>query len=197
MFWNNLHAGLVRIFLHWSTHLVLELGHAFLLYCSSNYYIEVIPDVIHCPNKDARSRSDRLQLGTTHIQSFTQTRQMSVVMGMTRFWAAVSECSAYSGHSSHRHASSGFVSVQTHQTAQSWHDLIRTSVFLFTLIVLFSEEFLLHSSSWFYWGVSLTLLELVLVRSFSYTPLLVRMSFSYIPDAIFGEEFLLHSSSWF
>ena len=44
------------------------------------------------------------------------------------------------------HASSGFVSVQTDPTAQSWHDLIRTSVFLFTLIVLFSEEFLLHSS---------------------------------------------------
>ena len=48
----------------------------------------------------------------------------------------------------------------------------------------FSQEFLLHSSSWFSeshefllhslslfkWGVSLTLLELVLVRSFSYTP---------------------------
>ena len=57
--------------------------------------------------------------------------------------------SACSGRSSHRHASSGFVSVQTHQTAQSWRDLVRTSVFLFTLIMLFSEEFLLHSSSWF------------------------------------------------
>ena len=50
----------------------------------------------------------------------------------------------------------------------------------------FSEEFLLHSSSWFYWGDSLTLLELVLVRSFSYAP-----------RAGFSEEFLLHSSSWF
>ena len=48
------------------------------------------------------------------------------------------------------------------------------------------EEFLLHSSSWFYWGVSLTLLELVLVSSFS-----------YIADASFSEEFLLHPSSWF
>ena len=70
---------------------MLELGHAFLLYCSSNDYTEIIPDVIHCPNKDARARSDRLQLGTAHIQSFTvtQTRQVSVVMGMTRFWAAI------------------------------------------------------------------------------------------------------------
>ena len=115
---------------------------------------------------------------------------------------ALSECSA----------SSGFVSVQTDQAAQSWHDLVRTSVFLFTLIVLFSEEFLLHSlghavllrsfsytppagfideflfhsSSCFYWRVSLTLLKLVLLWSFSYTP-----------RAGFSEEFLLHSSSWF
>ena len=47
----------------------------------------------------------------------------------------------------------------------------------------FSEEFLLHSSSWLQWRVSLTLLMLVLVRSFSYTP-----------DASFSEEFPLHSS---
>ena len=46
----------------------------------------------------------------------------------------------------------------------------------------FIEEFLLHSSSWFYWGVSLALLELVLVRSFF-----------YILDTSFSEEFLLHS----
>ena len=52
-------------------------------------YTEVIADVIHCPNKDVRARSDRLQLGTAYIQSFTQTRQVSVVMGMTRFLAAV------------------------------------------------------------------------------------------------------------
>ena len=61
----------------------------FLLHCSSNDDTEIIPDVIHCPNKDARARSDRLQLGTAHIQSFTQTRQVSVVMGMTRFGAAI------------------------------------------------------------------------------------------------------------
>ena len=122
--------------------------------------------------------------------------------------SALSECSACSGRGSHRHASSGFVSVQTHQTAHSWHDLVRTSVFLFTLIALFSEEFLLHSSghavlvrsfsyppragfmeefllhssSWFHWGASLTLLELILLRSFSYTP-----------RADFSKEFLLHS----
>ena len=41
------------------------------------------------PNEDARARSDRLQLGTAHIQSSTQTRQVSVVMGMTRFVAAI------------------------------------------------------------------------------------------------------------
>ena len=46
----------------------------------------------------------------------------------------------------------------------------------------FIEEFLLHSSSWFYWGVSLTLLELVLVRNFSYPP-----------RAGFSEKFPLHS----
>ena len=62
-------------------------------------------------------------------------------------------------------------SVQTDPTAQSLLDLVRTSVFLFTLIVLFSEEFLLHSSG-----------HAVLVRSFSYTP-----------RAGFSEEFLLLS----
>ena len=49
-----------------------------------------------------------------------------------------------------------------------------------------SEEFLLHSWCLFLWGVSLTLRELVLLRSFPYTP-----------DASFREEFLLHSWSWF
>ena len=48
-----------------------------------------IPNVMLRPNKDARARSDRLQLGTAHIQSFTQTRQMSVVIGMTRILAAI------------------------------------------------------------------------------------------------------------
>ena len=89
---------------------------------------------------------------------------------------------------------SGFVSVQTHQTAQSWYDLVRT------LIVLFSEEFLLHSSGY-----------AVLERSFSYTPRagfieefllhssrwFLLKSFSSTPQAGFSEEFLFHSSSWF
>ena len=89
--------------------------------------------------------------------------------------SALSECNACSGRGSHRHASSGFVSVQTDPTAQSWHDLVRTSVYLFTLIVLFSEEgcCFFHSSG-----------HAVLVRSFSYTP-----------RAGFSEEFLLHSSN--
>ena len=78
--------------------------------------------------------------------------------------------------------SSGFVSVQTDLTAQSWHDLVRTSLFLFTLIVLFGEEFLLHSwghdvlvrnfsytpRAGFIWWFSLTLFQLVLLRSFSH-----------------------------
>ena len=64
-------------------------------------------------------------------------------------------------------------------------------------IICFIEEFLLHSSNWFseefllhssghlfYGGVSLRLLKLLLLRSFSYTPRagLVR-SFSYTPRA--------------
>ena len=44
----------------------------------------------------------------------------------------------------------------------------------------FGEEFLLHSSGCVWWGISLTLLTLVLVMNFSYTP-----------QAMFGEEFLL------
>ena len=54
--------------------------------------------------------------------------------------------------------------------------------FSYTLRAGFSEEFLFHPSSWFYWGVSVTLLELVLVMSFSYTP-----------HASFSEAFLLNS----
>ena len=134
--------------------------------------------------------------GLTGYSSVRLTSRASHRLGKCRLsWVwlgfgmplALSECIACSGRGSHRHASSGFVSVQTDQTAQSWHDLVRTSVFLVTLIVLFNEEFLLHSSGHlFYWGVSLTLLELVLLRSFSYTP-----------RAGFSEEFPLHSSSWF
>ena len=78
-------------------------------------------------------------------------------------------------------------------------------------VICFIEEFLWHSLSWFYWGISLTLFELGLVRSFSYTPLsvfffffpwgvsltllemvLVR-SFSYTLHTSFSEEFPLHS----
>ena len=64
--------------------------------------------------------------------------------------------------------------------------LLLVRSFPYTPDASFREEFLLHSSSWFYWGVSLTLFELVLVRSFSDNP-----------RAGSGEEFLLHSSSWF
>ena len=163
-------AGSAIIFSFSSCH--IQTGHTFFLYCSCNADTDAIPDVMLRPNKDARARSDRLQLGTAHIQSSTQTRQVSVVMGMTRFWllSALSECNACLGRGSHRHASSGFVSVQTRSTAQSWHDLVRTSVFPFILIeplirsfsytprAGFRKEFHLHSSNLFKWGVSLTLL---------------------------------------
>ena len=167
--------------------------------------------------------------GLTGYSSVRLTSRASHRLGkcrLSRVWlglgllSALSEFSACSGRGSHRHASSGFVSVQTDPTAQSWHDLVRTSVFLFTLIMLFSEEFLLHSlghavllrsfsytpqagvfeefllhsSSWFYWGVSLMLLEVVLVRSFSCTARAGLMrSFFYIPDTSFSDEFPLYS----
>ena len=146
--------------------------------------------------------------GLTGYSSVRLTSRASHRLGKCRLswvWlglgllSALSECIACLGRGSHRHASSGFVSVQTDPTAQSWHDLVRTSVFLSTLIVLFSEEFLLHSSG-----------HTVLVRSFSYTPragllrsfsslleLVLLRSFSYTPHAGFIEEFLLHSSRWF
>ena len=96
--------------------------------------------------------------GLTGYSSVRLTSRASHRLGKCRLswvWlglgllSALSECNACVGRGNHRHASSGFVSVLTDQTAQSWHDLVRTSVFLFTLIVLFSEELLLHSSSWF------------------------------------------------
>ena len=80
-------AGSARIFSFSSCR--LQTGHAFFLYYSCNDYTEAITDIMLRPNKDARARSDRLQLGTAHIQSFTQTRQVSVVMGMTRFGTAI------------------------------------------------------------------------------------------------------------
>ena len=96
--------------------------------------------------------------GLTGYSSVRLTSRASHRLGKCRLswvWlgfgllSAVSECNACLGRGSHRHASSGFVSVQTDPTAQSWLDLVRTSVFLFTLIVPFSEELLFHSSSWF------------------------------------------------
>ena len=96
--------------------------------------------------------------GLTGYSSVRLTSRASHRLGKCRLswvWlgfgllSALSECNACLGRGSHRHASSGFVSVQTDPTAQSWHDLVRTSVFLFTLIVPFSEELLFHSSSWF------------------------------------------------
>ena len=63
----------------------------------------------------------------------------------------------------------------------------------------FSAELLFHFSVMlFYWVVTLTLLELVLVRCFSYTLRagLVR-SFSCTARAGFSEDFVSHSSNWF
>ena len=108
--------------------------------------------------------------GLTGYSSAPLTSRASHRLGKCRlswvwlgFWllSALSECNACSGRGSHRHASSGFISVQTRPTAQSWHDLVRTSVFPFTLIVplmrSFSytpragcfKEFHLHSSNLF------------------------------------------------
>ena len=64
----------------------IQPGHALLLHCICNDYTETLPDISFCPNKDARARSVGLQLGTAHIQCSTETRQVSVVMGRTRYW---------------------------------------------------------------------------------------------------------------
>ena len=87
----------------------------------SHYLIVSVKKEKKNPKKDSRSRSVRLQRGTAHIQRSTETRQVSGVMGRT--WL----CLSAFWRGSHRHASSSFVSVQT-RTAQSWHDLARTSV---------------------------------------------------------------------
>ena len=109
-----------NLLLHRGAHLVLELGHAFLLYCNSNDYTEIIPDVIHCPNKDARARSDRLQLGTAHIQSFTQAsvgcHGYDSVLGCYRLLASAVHAQGAAATDTPRLASS---SVQTDPTAQS------------------------------------------------------------------------------
>ena len=164
------------------------------------------------PNKDARARrSVRLQLGTPQIQRSTETRQVSVVMGMTRFWllSALSMLRAQqpptrlvwlrlgtdSPDGSELTWPCPYICLSFHTpwvmpfqwgVPLTFLELVLVRSFSYTPRAGFSEEFLLHSSSWFQWGVSLTLLELVFVRSFSYTP-----------DASFREELLLHSSSWF
>ena len=53
----------------------------------------------------------------------------------------------------------------------------------YTPVARFSEEFLLHSSGYVWSGVCLTLLVLVLAKSFSYTP-----------GARLSEEFFLHTA---
>ena len=59
----------------------------------------------------------------------------------------------------------------------------------------FSEEFLLHSSSWFSEASSLTLLMIMLMRSFSCTPRAgFSQNFLYTSDASFSEKFLEHRS---
>ena len=108
---------------------------------------------------------------------------------------ALSECSACSGRGSHRHASLASSRYRlTRQLSPDMTSSVHLSFFLHSScflvksfsytprVICFIEEFLLHSSSWFYWGVSLALLELMLLRSFSYTP-----------RAGFTERFLLHS----
>ena len=101
----------------------LQTGHTFSLYYICNDYTEAITDIMLRPNKDARARSDRLQLGTAHIQSFTQTRQVSVVMGMTRFGASCYRLLASAVHAQGAAATDTLrlasSSVQTDPAAQS------------------------------------------------------------------------------
>ena len=147
--------------------------------------------------------------GLTGYSSVRLTSRASHKLGKRRlswvwlgFWllSALSECSACLGRGSHRHASSGFVfgTDWPDSSVLTWprpyiclsfytHRAVYGGVSL-TLLgsCCFSEKFLLHSWSWFYWGVSLTLFELVLLRSFSFTS-----------QAGFSEEFLVHSSGWF
>jgi len=91
--------------------------------------------------------------------------------------SALSWCTACLGRGSHRHASSGFV--------LTWPRLYICLSFYTHRAVSIRD--------------SLTLLELVLVTGFSFTPWAgfqrVR-SFSYTPRACFNDEFLLHPSSW-
>ena len=72
--------------------------------------------------------------------------------------------------------------------------LVLVRSFSYTPRAGFIEEFLLHSSSWFYWGVSdFYTPRAGFCESFSYTP---RAGFSegffYTLRAGFNEEFLLH-----
>ena len=75
--------------------------------------------------------------------------------------------------------------------------LVLVKSFSYSPHAAFSGEFtylLLHTSRYVQWGVPLTHLVLVLVRSFSYTPMIVLVrSFSYTHRVSFSEEFLLHS----
>ena len=95
--------------------------------------------------------------GLTGYSSVRLTSRASHRLGKCRLWwvwlgfgllSALSECSACSGRGSHRHASSGFV-FGTDWPDSSVLTWPRPYIFLFTFNVLFSEEFLLHSSSWF------------------------------------------------
>ena len=56
-------------------------------YCNSNDYTEIMPDVIHCPNKDARARCD-----TPHA-SFSE-------MFLLHFMLASMRCISYTPHAS-------------------------------------------------------------------------------------------------
>ena len=133
-----------------------ETGHVFLLYCSCNHYTEIESHML------CLDRTKTQEQGLPGYSSVRLTSRASHRLDKCRLswvWlgfgllSALSECSACLERGSHRHASSGFVSVQTDQTAQSWRDLVRTSVFFLIFFFLhwlccFSEEFLLHSSSW-------------------------------------------------
>ena len=108
-------------------------------------YTEAIPDVILYPNKDARARSVWLQLGTAHIQSFTQTRQVSVAMGRRFFrFGSVSMLRA-------RQPPTRFVWIRLGTGPAAWRLRadITMSEHLSSFWLSFREEILLLSSGWF------------------------------------------------
>ena len=139
-FSSTLHAGLATVF---SESYTLRAGFSQLMPFSYTVFVTTTQKQLQVLSFVQTKTQEQ---GLTGYSSVRLTSRASHRLGKCRLswvWlglgllSTLSEGSECLGRGSHRHASSGFVSVQTDQTAQSWHDLVRTSVFLFTLIVLF------------------------------------------------------------